>query len=353
MIDFLNERLQRFSALKWYATVTVRMIQDAEERMETNAHFVSSTVRIARGDDLSDLIEDLIWEIFRQIDEFESNGSGWQFEEILEIRVCTICYEPLGGGTFIPTPSKLRNTRSIINVQNNDDKCLVWSILAHLFPVENNVSKVWPYTPHEEALNMQNISFPTPVKELARVELQNDLSINVFTYEGRKVLPHRLSKSIKERHVNLMLLKAGERQHYCLIKNFSGLMSSTSKNTRARFFCYNCLHGFTREDLLVTHKEICAKKKAQKVLLPEKESEKTIQFKNIAKQLRAPFIIYADFECFTKPIDTCDANPNRASTTRYQEHEVCGACYYIVSSDETKKIFTKAETRWRRYEMVF
>ena len=32
-------------------------------------------------------------------------------------------------------------------------------------------------------------------------------------------------------------------------------------------------------------------------------------FKNYDRKERVPFIVYADFECFIKPIQTCEPNP--------------------------------------------
>ena len=41
-------------------------------------------------------------------------------------------------------------------------------------------------------------------------------------------------------------------------------------------------------------------------------------------------MVYADFESFTKPIDSCRPNPDRSFTKAYQKHEPSGFCFYIV-----------------------
>ena len=52
-----------------------------------------------------------------------------------------------------------------------------------------------------------------------------------------------------------------------------------------------------------------------------------------------PFIVYADFESFIKPIDTCEPNPNKSYTKQYQEHTPSSFCYYIKCFDDD--VYTK------------
>ena len=54
-----------------------------------------------------------------------------------------------------------------------------------------------------------------------------------------------------------------------------------------------------------------------------------LKFKNYLRSEKFPFIIYADFECFIKSIQTCDLNPESSSTKQYKKHEPSSFCYYI------------------------
>ena len=49
---------------------------------------------------------------------------------------------------------------------------------------------------------------------------------------------------------------------------------------------------------------------------------------------RVPFVIYADFECYAKKVDTCFPDPNQSSTTHTTKFEACGYSYVIVCSNE-------------------
>ena len=59
-----------------------------------------------------------------------------------------------------------------------------------------------------------------------------------------------------------------------------------------------------------------------------------LKFKNYDRKERVPFIVYADFECFIKPIQTCEPNPESSYTKQYQKHEPTSFCYYIKCFDD-------------------
>ena len=45
--------------------------------------------------------------------------------------------------------------------------------------------------------------------------------------------------------------------------------------------------------------------------------------------MRVPFVVYADFESFITPINTCSPDPNKSYTKQYQKHMPSSFCYYI------------------------
>eukprot|EP01047_Picozoa_sp_COSAG01_P126599 COSAG01_NODE_55762_length_323_cov_0.433036_1_plen_81_part_01 len=67
-------------------------------------------------------------------------------------------------------------------------------------------------------------------------------------------------------------------------------------------------------------------------MMPDPE-DATLEFKNHDKQLKAPFVIYADFECITEPISKAPKDSNTSYTDAYQSHTPCGFCYQVVSSN--------------------
>lgn len=139
-----------------------------------------------------------------------------------------------------------------------------------------------------------------------------EIAVNVLSYEKQNVFPLRISKMNREKTVNLLLLKNDQRKpglkHYRLIKNMSRLLSSqTSGHNGKKEFCLRCLNHFSNNENLAKHLEYCESHETVKLKMPEKGS--IVELKNFKHSMRAPIVVYADFECFTKPIQTCQPNP--------------------------------------------
>ena len=117
--------------------------------------------------------------------------------------------------------------------------------------------------------------------------------------------------------------------HYSLIKNFSRLFRSqiTSRTNEPIHICKRCFTHFTKEDLLLKHTAYCLSNESAAVKMSP--SKTVLKFQNYNKQFPIPFVIYADFECFTKPMGSCCPNPENSYSYNYQKHEPSGFCFYI------------------------
>ena len=56
-----------------------------------------------------------------------------------------------------------------------------------------------------------------------------------------------------------------------------------------------------------------------------------VDFNDINKSMKHPFMIYADFESIPEKIDTTSPNPNQSYTKPDQNHTLCGFCCCQVS----------------------
>ena len=102
----------------------------------------------------------------------------------------------------------------------------------------------------------------------------------------------------------------------------------TSHRSSKIFICKKCLYHYTKEDLLEKHILYCGNSETVLVKMPTKKN-RILKFKHHFKKLPLPFIIYADFECFTIPVNSCQPNPEKSYTTTYQKHEPSGFCLYL------------------------
>ena len=319
--------------------------EEEEQTQYMEQYFRENEPQVFNANDDENEIEgyfDNIFEIINgKIEAWVAEGSGWEVEKIELVYVNVARFQPLRGGTYLPIPTKLKNKKAVTNVQNKDNECLKWAFRSAMFPPPEGKNPNRPSSyPVNDGINWSGIIFPTPVKQIDKLEVQNEnLAINVFCWENDCVIVlHRISKKEKRvPRINLMLIESGEKQHYCFVKRVSALLYDQSKHRDTKHYCMLCLTGFSREDLLENHKKYCngLKGKPTRIDMP-KEEEKIVSFQNYNKQMKAPYVIYADFEALVKKISLCElegGNKEKSYTMKTEYHEASGYSYTVVRSD--------------------
>ena len=108
--------------------------------------------------------------------------------------------------------------------------------------------------------------------------------------------------------------------------------SQITSRTNGKIYIYKrCFTHFSKEELYQKHIEYCSTNETVAVKMPPRNTK--LKFQNYYKQLPVPFVVYADFECFTKPMNACSPNPEDSYTYNYQKHEPSGFCFYIKGID--------------------
>ena len=341
----LKQRCQELKHLKYYLNISVEMTRQTDDGQEETSkpHFRTQTKSVLSETDINEhMLNEGFQKIFKSLDEYQRKGSSWTLKKIICFEIYTAKYSPIGAGSFLELPEKLRNTRSVINIKNTDEKCFLWSILAALHPVENNKNRVLHYERFEKTVNMDGIAYPVPPSSVPKFEKQNQISVNVFGYENNQVFPLYISAQPFLLHVDLLFLTSNGQSHWCLIENFDRFMSHFRKR-KGYAYCRYCLQGFTSQRVLNNHLQFCSKKDAQYVTYPRKGEDDELKFTEVAKQVRVPFVIYADFETFCQTFDTCSPDPETSFTENQLKYEACGYGYQVVSLDakytKTPKIY--------------
>ncbi|KAK3101500.1 hypothetical protein FSP39_004054 [Pinctada imbricata] len=265
--------------------------------------------------------------------EYQREGSSWTLDKVMNVNIHIATYIPIKASSYIPLPAKLAKKKAIVNPQNNDHKCFMWSVLAAVHPVNIHPERIINYVEHLDALNFTGIAFPVKVADIPKFEKRNDISINVFGYERGVLFPLHLTKERGVRHVNLLIINKGEVSHYCWIKNFNRLLGDQTNHKSQYHYCHYCLHGFTKKRLLKKHIPYCQVHGAQRTEMPSEEN-KWLQFKEVKKQLKVPYVVYADFESILEQQYGCHPDPSKASTIKLARHIPSGFTYKVVGLNQ-------------------
>ena len=295
--------------------------------------------------DESKLYNEMVEEIEEEIQKVQNaEGSGWQFLKVIKLVLHTTKWEPLYGSSYIPLDPYLANKKALINMQNEDDKCFMWSVLRALYPKDNHPERIdKDLKSKQDSINMKGICYPVNLKAIDHFEhLNPNISISVLGYnKEERVFPLKISKCTGcDNDIVLLLLKEAvkgengeikEKTHYTLVKNKSALIASQINNHKSsREICLNCFNSFNSSKTLEKHKEYCYENESVKTTMPPPGTY--LRFKNFLHSEKAPFAVYADFESLIKPMDNCDPDPNKSYTKKYQKHKPISFSYYINSS---------------------
>ena len=338
-INISTNEVETLKSVKIQFSLSIKFYVIRDEKVEETEHHFNRMRPVIFNenniDTLNYVLNQFVDEVKGEIEAWPERGSGWIMDKILVAYINVAQYRPLRGGSFMPLPPKLKNKKAILNIQNRDNECLRWAIRAALFQPRGDMRRTSSY-PTEDGLNFTGIDFPTPVSQIDRLERQNlKLAINVFGWENGRVVVHRISeKGGKTPRINLMLTKQGENTHYSLVKRLSALLYDQNRDNESKHLCERCLHGYSRRDLFERHKPECKGllKSPTRTEMP-KAGENKMAFKNFYKQMKAPYAVYADFECILKKIHTCEPDNKRSFTAKIEKHEPCGFSYMTVRSD--------------------
>ena len=141
-------------------------------------------------------------------------------------------------------------------------------------------------------------------------------------------------KGGKNKKINLMITKQGDNTHYSWVKRLTALLYDQNRHNESKHFCERCLHGYKRKDLLERHRWECRgllKSPTRTEML--KEGENKMSFTNYHKQMKVPYVVYADFECVLEKIAGCEPAPGASFTVETERHAPCGFPYIAVRSD--------------------
>ncbi len=356
VIDGADKPIKTYTVLK---CDLVKHNLKTKEKILTEFNGRSETHTITT--ELGDTYEEMKGKMLENLSKFRKEGSGWQLHRIVGLDISVVKFNPLSGSGHSKLPPFIAKKKAVINMKNDDDQCFKWAVTRALNPVNRDSERITKKLKDQaEKYDWGGITFPTKVKDIHIWEKNNEnkIKINVFDYDEdtQKVYTIRMhdgcasislgkEESQDNKFISLFL---HDDKHYCVVKNFSRLVSSQYNNHQhKKHFCLNCMNGFGTDKILVAHQEVCLKRKPQTEVFPNPGD--TTKFKNYERLHDIPLVVYADFECLVKPLETEEKDSTQPHTTKYQSHVPSGFCYTIKSAHED--IFpTKTVLRTISYE---
>ena len=104
-------------------------------------------------------------------------------------------YHDIRASSYCNLPKSSCNSKSIVNKQNIDNYCFLWSNLSHKNKVDNHRERVSHYENPFHELNQGDIQLPMKIKDIPTLERLKNLNINVFEISAN-------DKSLSPKYVN-------------------------------------------------------------------------------------------------------------------------------------------------------
>ena len=192
-------------------------------------------------------------------DAWINEGSGWIVELIESQYMNNSTYRLLSGSSYKNLPVELKSPKKgLINIKNKDQKCFLWCHVRHINPSKEHPERIKKTDKKiAEKLDYDEIEFPVQEKYFNKIEVKNNIYINLFGYENGLVFPVYVSDRKFEDSMDLLLLIDDDKSHYVYIKNVDRFMFHKTKNKNKKCFCRSCLQCFSSKNVLIKHKENC------------------------------------------------------------------------------------------------
>ena len=222
-------------------------------------------------------------------------------------------------------------SNAILNIENKDKYCFIWSILASLHPCNNNhPNRVSNYKQYFDETNINGFDFANGFKcsNVHKFNELNNLSVDVFEfcYQDQnkwrhKLIPIEVSKNNSDRVIDLAIYK--NHHVHVLIKKLDVFLGDHNK----KFICRQCLSSYTSENMLINHKQKCGD---DNITTIKTSKESHIYWKKHFHKNPLYFRIYAEVEADDE-ID--NSSIGNKTTNIYKQNPLVNS-YHIVSELE-------------------
>ena len=357
--------LESVRATKIHVTLYCRFWRNnTDPIIEKDFHIDQKSVGVLQTDDVGEITRKIMDKFQDRVLTKLELESDYVYDKLIHADLIFCKWSPIRGNKHIDTPLYLkRYCRSLINIRNQDEMCLVWAILAILFPTKRDRKNPRVYEKHLPQLNLTDMDFSSDLtlkdakSLLIQMEKNNeklsiccyvidesDKNINVFYISDR----YDVSNDLSLREVNLLLIEKDSAYHFVAITNLRALTRNLHTKHRGSKFqlCRRCLSMIYSEKKYEEHQILCKDMEASVYVLPEKDT--VYSYKDHPKEVPLAFSAYCDFESYMSPVLGCDPEPVRGSKKyswiqfeKEAEHALlCNNCTEVSACSSIKPLQT-------------
>ena len=188
--------------------------------------------------------------------DFEFDGVNFLYYDFNKISLNS-------GGSYIDSPKWLKDKKSTINPKNNDHKCFQYAVTLalNLDKIDKHPQRISKIKPYIDQYNWKDIDFPSTSKNWRKLELNNEIALNILyvPHNTRKIQVAYKSKQnlTCDKQVILLMITDGEKWHYLTVKKLPGLLRGITSSHKENFYFLNCFHSYRTRNKLEAHKKTC------------------------------------------------------------------------------------------------
>lgn len=137
----------------------------------TKVYFRSTSMSVLNRGEIGQALEQAKGKIMESLEIYTNEGSGWRLKRCEALDLDFAEYQPFRGQSYIKTPAYIP-PRTVINVRNEDNRCLEWALLSATYLVDSkrHASSPSKLEAHLGELDLVGIDFPVKVTDVAKFE---------------------------------------------------------------------------------------------------------------------------------------------------------------------------------------
>jgi len=232
-------------------------------------------------------------------------------------------------------PKELKNRKGLYCVKAPDDFCFKYSVLCglHFEGIPRKSRTSWKsYIKFARLYDFSALAFPVDPFKIDEFEVASQVTVQIFTHDGSKVYPLRISSRRYDKNVHLLYIGDKLKGHYITIHDLNLFMGTAG--VRRHYWCYYCLNKYTSNEKCQEHMNDCKGYGTQvvKLMKPLPDgSPPYLEFTDYRKTLPMQYVAYADLETAIISLSEKEKNElTSGSGTHYQKLLVGAYSWWVL-----------------------